>query len=252
LALDNRKGVGLRAGGLPDIDWVEIAGGEFVYQEGERRKTEAFLMARYPVTNAQFQAFVDAKDGYADDRWWRGLDKPDRTPRAGAWREGNHPRETVSWYEAMAFCAWLGYRLKLDVRLPTEWQWERAARGRYGREFPWGKEYVAGYANINETYQKAGPHSLARTSPVGIYPQGGSLDEKVLDLAGNVWEWCLNEYKNPERIQAGGTGSRVLRGGSWRYDPDFARAQARNDDGPGSRSFSFGFRVVAVLSPMKN
>jgi formylglycine-generating enzyme required for sulfatase activity len=62
----------------------------------------------------------------------------------------------------------------------------------------------------------------------------------------------LNEYKNPERIQAGGTGSRVLRGGSWRYDPDFARAQARNDDGPGSRSFSFGFRVVAVLSPMKN
>jgi Sulfatase-modifying factor enzyme 1 len=67
LGLDNRKGTGLRPDGLPDIDWVEILGGEFLYGEGERRRIETFRMARYPVTNAQFQAFLDARDGYAGD-----------------------------------------------------------------------------------------------------------------------------------------------------------------------------------------
>jgi len=238
----------LRADGLPDIDWVEITGGEFLYQKGERRQIETFLMARYPVTNAQFQAFLDANDGYADDRWWRGLDNPNRTPLAARWSESNHPRETVSWYEAMAFCAWLGPKLKLDVRLPTEWQWERAARRRDGREFPWGNEYLPGYANIDETYQEAGPHSLGRTSAVGIYPQGAS-PEGVHDLAGNVWEWCLNEYEKPERVQPGGQKSRVLRGGSWGVDRGGARADYRSFSHPGSRGSSSGFRVV-VWSPI--
>jgi hypothetical protein len=77
LGLDDRPGVGLTPAGLPDIDWVPIPGGDFLYQDGERRRIDPFRIARYPVTNALWQAFLDAPDGYRDDRWWAGLDDPD-------------------------------------------------------------------------------------------------------------------------------------------------------------------------------
>jgi hypothetical protein len=113
LNLDTRPGVSLRADGVPDIDWVEIPGGKFIYQDGERRKIEAFSIARYPVTNIQFEAFVNAADGYSEDRWWKGMDDPDRDRRDPAWSESNHPRETVNWYEAVAFCAWLSSQTRI-------------------------------------------------------------------------------------------------------------------------------------------
>lgn len=245
LDLDRRKGVWVDDKGVPEIDWVEIPGGEFVYQGGERRLIETFLIARYPVTNRQFQAFLDAEDGYRNDRWWKGMTNPDRTPVAGSWTEGNHPRERVSWWEAMAFCGWLGHKLGRDVRLPTEWEWERAARGTEGRVYPWGDEYCVGYANINETWGGVGPHNLRRTSAVGIYLKGGTpAPEGVLDLSGNVWEWCLNEYEEPDRMQASGEGSRVLRGGSWGDRRDFARARFRDSYHPYGRNYYIGFRVV--------
>ena len=99
---DTRRGVGLRPDGLPAIDWVEVpeldAQGrrEFIYQEDERRVEPTFWMARYPVTYAQFQAFVDAEDGYGDAHWWEGLDAPDdvrSAPGEQAFRYWNHPRE---------------------------------------------------------------------------------------------------------------------------------------------------------------
>jgi hypothetical protein len=209
LNLDARPGVGLRADGVPDVDWVEIAGGKFIYQDGERRKIEAFSIARYPVTNVQFEAFVNAADGYSEERWWKGMDDPNRNRQDARWGESNHPRETVNWYEAVAFCAWLSHRLGCEVRLPTEWEWERAARGTDGRVYPWGKEYRSGHANVWDD-----EHPLRRTSAVGIYPEAAS-PEGAFDMSGNVWEWCLNEYEKPERIQLSGTESRVLRGGSW-------------------------------------
>ena len=244
LRLDTRPGVGLRKDGVPDIDWVEIPAGEFIYQEGERRKTGSFSIARYPVTNAQYQAFLDASDGYGEDGWWPGLTNPDRTPGTSAWTESNHPRERVSWPEAMAFCAWLGHRLGSagEVRLPTEWEWERAARGTDGRVYPWGNEYKAGYANIAES-------NLKRTTAVGLYPEGAS-SEGVLDLSGNLWEWCLNEYEKPKRTQPGGRESRVLRGGSWSGPQENARASFRDHYLPGYRGYYVGFRVVCS-SPIR-
>jgi hypothetical protein len=226
LGLDDRKGVGLTADGLPDIDWVEIPPGGFLYGEAkEQCSTVGFRIARYPVTHAQYQAFLDAPDGYADDRWWRGLTSPNRAPEAARWPIPNHPRETVSWHEPMAYCAWLSNRTGLAIRLPTEIEWERAARGTDGREYPWGESYVAGYANIDETRkgEMVGPNFPQQTTAVGIYPQGGSPGG-ILDLAGNVWEWCLNEYINPETM-AGALGSRTLRGGSWNNNRHNARGQ---------------------------
>jgi len=239
---DPRPGVGLRPDGLPDIDWVEVPAGAFLYgYNKERRESDAFRIGRCPITNSQYQAFI-AAGGYREVRWWAGLEKSSENPR---WTQPNRPRERVSWYEAMAYCAWLGDALGLEIRLPTEWEWERAARWTDGRQYPWGNGYRAGYANINEPYDKAGPYYLRQTTGAGIYPQGASR-EGVLDLAGNVWEWCLNEYQDPQRIQPGGTGWRVLRGGSWGIGRAAAHTAYREGRGPGYRFDGLGFRLLCV------
>ena len=251
LGLDDRKGVGLGSDGLPDIDWVQIAGGEFLYQEGERRTCEPFRISRYPITHAQFQAFLDADDGYTDDRWWTGFDNPVREPAEARWPIANHPRETVSWFEAIAFCGWLTTRSREsgligaheEIRLPTEWEWERAARGTDGRLYPWGDNYHSGYANIDEAVGDVGPHVLNQTSPVGIYPQIAS-HEGLCDMAGSVWEWCLNEYHKPDQISRGGSEFRVLRGGCWLDYKGNARADCRAYLLPLNQYDRDGFRVL--------
>jgi hypothetical protein len=246
LGLDDRPGVGLRADGLPDIDWVEVPGGEFVYRDGERLDLPRFYMARYPITHAQFQTFLEDAEGYGSARWWHDLERSDASAEP-PWRAGNHPRVNVSWYEAVAFCRWLSARLGYEVSLPTEEQWEKAARGTDGRRYPWGEEYISGYANVDETWGNVGKQNLGRTSPVGIYPQGAS-PYGVLDLAGNVWEWCLNEYDKPRIIQPNVSGHRrVVRGGSWDDHPDYAQASFRyGGHHPDGRYDDFGFRVCCA------
>ena len=250
LGLDDRPGVGV-IDGLPDIDWLEVPGGGSMYGEKwERIFLQPFRIARYPVTNAQFQAFIDDR-GYDTDAWWEGLagrPAPARPHR----NYPNHPRETVSWYEAVAFGRWLTARLRArgevaegwEIRLPTEQEWERAARGTDGREYPWG-EFQSGHANIDETSGKAGPHYLQQTAAVGIYPSGVSPCG-ALDMAGNVWEWCLNQYDPPENIAVGGDDSRVVRGGSWIFHRDCARCAFRFFNVPVNRGDGFEFRLVRV------
>jgi formylglycine-generating enzyme required for sulfatase activity len=254
LNLDRRPGVGLRPDGLPDIDLVQISGGRFLYGEKmQPRNVETFWMSRYPVTNAQYTAFLKAEDGYRIDDWWAGLDadEKDRIPAPPEWSEANCPRETVNWFEAMAFCAWLSHRLtraqgrKVEIRLPTEWEWERAARGTKGRAFPWGEKYADGPANIH-----ADSHRLGRTSSVGIYPDGAAREPgdpggRIHDLAGNVWEWCLNRWEPEDNIDPAGRESRVVRGGAWHYNQDYARAVYRNLFNPSNRYDFVGFRVVS-------
>ncbi len=141
---------------LPDIDWVEIPEGPFLYGEKKTKITlPAFKIARYPITNSQFQCFID-DGGYEDDRWWAGLAGPNKNPlplgegrvraKRGRWNGPNQPRETVSWYEGVAYTRWLTAKLRklgllpegMTVLLPTEAEWEKAARGTGGREYPWG------------------------------------------------------------------------------------------------------------------
>lgn len=262
---DPRPGVGLRPDGLPDIDWVQIpeVDGQgrkaFLYQKNERRTEAAFWMARYPVTYAQFQAFVDDPDGLANPRWWQGLARTDNDNlRDQRFPIGNHPRDSVSWYQALAFCSWLTAKAKAEpsllpseawgsrwrISLPTEWQWEKAARGHDGRVYPWGPKYIQGYANV----EKDGPHNLQSSSAVGLYPQGAS-PYGILDMSGNVWEWCLNEYGNPQQVGESGRENRVLRGGSWLWDATRASSSSRDFRNPRHyRGHDYGFRIVVVPS----
>jgi formylglycine-generating enzyme required for sulfatase activity len=248
---DDRPGVGLRPDGLPDIDWIDIAPGPFSWQESETRTIDKpYRIARYPVTNAQYQAFIEAAD-YGDAAWWQ----PGTSKEAYRWRwdQPNRPRVAVDWLEAMAFCRWLTARchearlIGADqaIRLPTEREWERAARGTDGRDYPWGAEYRAGYANTDETTTDRDGLFLRETTAVGLYSRGASPDG-LLDCAGNVWEWCLNRYADPDDPDTTGDGDRSLRGGSWNGSPANARAAYRSTDGPEDRSTMVGFRLVCA------
>lgn len=240
-------GGGLNAKGLPDMVWRQIPKGTVVLADNAGKfQVQPFYLARYPITNAQFQSFLDAKDGYPNPRWWAGLDAVAQTPEPPCWPEANHPCERVSWFEAMAFCAWLSRQLGYTVSLPTEWQWQQAAcGGQAGYVYPWGKKYQLGYANIDETWGNVGHHYWARTSAVGSYPQGDSA-QGVADLIGNVWEWCLNAYNPADKTSVSGAFSRVLRGGSWYNGWDSARASYRFCLAPANRNNTIGFRVCCL------
>ena len=243
LGLDDRRGVGVKDG-LPDVDWVEVKEGDFIYGDDKPKKIpmHTFRIARYAITNAQYECFFN-DGGYDSDVWWQGLQRQ-QAARPG-WSEPNHPRETVSWYEATAFCRWLDAQLRArnlleeteQVRLPTEQEWEKAARGTDGREYPWGK-YADGRSNIDETYSK-GPYYLRQTSAVGLYPDP-ALPYVLQDMAGNVWEWCASPYKSKGKSK---DAPRVLRGGSWNDGRDYCRCACRVGSVPGDRDFNFGFRV---------
>ena len=227
---------------LPDIDWVEIPDGEFIYGDESSKQTQTldrFFISRYPITNCQYQTFIDA-GGYADERWRKNLKKPE--PKEPGWKQPNRPRETIDWYEALAFTRWLSAQLGFAITLPTEQQWEKAARGTDGREYPWGTGFKTGDANVDD--ESAGDDNLRQTTAVGLYPHRAS-PYRVMDMAGTVWEWCLNKYGHPGQIDPDQSiDSRVLRGGSSDLSPGFARASVRDGGHPDLRSYNVGFRVV--------
>ncbi|MCB9126685.1 MAG: SUMF1/EgtB/PvdO family nonheme iron enzyme [Ardenticatenales bacterium] len=258
LDADDRRGIGVDERGLPDIAWVPVEGGPYTIggDEGAYNpldeqpvRLEGFEMEKYPVTNAQWNAFLNDANGYENVGWWDGLEKPSQ-PAEPSWTYSNHPRETINWYEAVAFCRWLTARKRVvgeieawqEIRLPTEAEWEAAARGTEGRIYPWGgSEYEGGYANVDETERGEGPYDLRQTSAVGIYPQGDT-PEGISDMSGNVWEWTGS------RSEGDGVDITRLRGGSWVLDPQFARAASRFGFGPRDRDYFLGFRVI--LAPL--
>ena len=143
----------------------------------------------------------------------------------------------------MAFCRWLGHRLRVDVRLADEWEWQQAATGGVsGKVYPWGGEWDA-----KREPQRANTFEsrLGRATAVGMYPAGASL-QGALDMAGTVWEWCRNQFDTPEVTgsRAGDFGARALRGGSWGYVRGNARCAGRFRSHPHSRHDFVGFRVL--------
>jgi formylglycine-generating enzyme required for sulfatase activity len=236
-----------------------------------------YRISRYLVTNAQYQVFVDA-GGYRTRRYWREAEA------AGLWQKGkltcytwlpgkrkyvrgdvdaphdygqpfslsNHPIVGVNWYEALAYCHWLTEVWRAEgkiaedevVRLPTEAEWEKAARGTDGRRYPWGDDPDPNRANYDET-------GINSTSAVGCFPHGVSPYD-CLDMAGNVWEWTTSLLqKYPYRADDGredlsSSDSRVLRGGSWIYNRVDARSASRLSRYPDLRDYFIGFRCIVA------
>lgn len=259
---DDRDGVGLRSDGLPDLlrTMCRVEPGTVIVEGGigERTVQHAFRIARYPVTHAQYRAFVEALDGYQERRWW---DEPGKlaarqeNPGVPNWPMDNHPAENVSWYDAMAFCRWLTVKLRdtgdigadVEIRLPTEAEWQLAAEGPDRRAYPWGPEYEVGRANVDESHLDGGVY-LRQTTAVGMYPGGAAVldGETIYDLSGNVWEWTLSERDDASHADLTNDRPRVVRGGSWINNPTNARAAQRNDRNPDNRNRNIGFRVVVA------
>ena len=212
---------------------------------------DAFYMDQYEVTNAQYKKFIDATPAWQKYRInsafhhgnylkdWNGDDYPKG--------KADHPVVSVSWYAAMAYAQWVG------KRLPTEAEWEYAARsGWVGRKYLWGDVIDSSKANYGR--------NVGDTTPVGKYPPYGY---GLYDMAGNVWEWCLDKYnadfysvsprKNPLASASMGwtlrnfttvQTNRVLRGGSWGTESGSVRVAYRNQLNPASAYLDCGFRCV--------
>ncbi len=261
--------------------FIDVPGGSYTFKERGKLDVDPFAIGKYPVTNAWFAEFI-AAGGYAAERFW--------TPEGRKWLKytgathpqfwndrkwigPNAPVVGVCWYEAAAFCRWLTNTCKNGIYvLPDDNQWEAAAAGKRGREYPWKAGWKDGICNTKES-------KIAKTSAVGVFP-ASDTPEGVSDLAGNVWEWTRTDYsskkvrndfefdpevqklfdlwyatqdKNEEDEIANKIRSRwkerksqmpALRGGSWFYPHGFARCAARFWNGPDFRIFFVGFRCA--------
>ena len=264
---DLRRGVGL-VDGLPDIAWVAVDGGSFVMGSDPQvdeladndeqpqfsctLNEQEYRISRYPITVAQYGAFV-AAGGYGQRQYW--------TDAGWAWREAgnvagpeqygrsfecaNHPQVGVSWFEAVAFCRWLSTMTGVEIRLPSEAEWERAARSTDGRLYPWGKEFDVLHCNMGET-------GIGKTCAVGSFPTGESSDG-CLDMAGNVFEWTRSQYREypyvvddgREDLTAGDDVLRTLRGGAFNNNRNLVRCAYRNRGNPRDQDDGVGFRVMS-------
>ncbi|BCJ50286.1 hypothetical protein Asp14428_17610 [Actinoplanes sp. NBRC 14428] len=199
----------------------------------------AFWLGRYPVTNAEYQRFLEESghDG-RPSTWYLG---------AYPWDRANHPVAGVGPGDADAYVAWLTGNTGHPWRLPSEAEWEWAAAGPDGREFPWGDEFDPDRANTRET-------GLHTTSPVGAFPDGQSWCG-AMDLAGNVEEFTADDYRpypggelvHDDLVQLIGD-YRIARGGSFARHGDLARTRRRHGAYPGPE-YPIGFRVATSEEP---
>ena len=236
---------------LPLLEWCDVAAGELRWTaQGEgataqqqRRQVSAFRISRYPVTNEQFDAFVQDPQGYANAHWWPPAARDWRAqhpaPRNSTFSNGQRPRERVTWYEAMAFCNWLSDRLGVGVSLPTSLQWMRAARGDDLRVFPWGDEFDRQRCNVRESF-------IRMTSQVSRYREGASPCG-AQDMAGNVWEWCRDTRPG----EGAAPGKRLVHGGSFLSQAERAIIDFRYFLAPERAHASVGFRLTQLPGPLK-
>jgi formylglycine-generating enzyme required for sulfatase activity len=236
------------------MDCVRVPAGEFLMgsalvQDREATKGEQpqhrvylaeFYIGKYPVTNAQYAAFVQA-GGYEAPSYWGRVGIPSS--------KEDHPVVETSWHDARAFCAWMSEATGRNFRLPTEAEWEKTARGPDARIYPWGDRLpTAEFCNCNM--------QVGHTTPVGQYAENVS-PYGALDLAGNVGEWTNSLYRpypyraddGREDLLAGGV--RVVRGGAFSLAGWNARCACRLRYAPGRISDHGGFRVLVATADSK-
>lgn len=198
--------------------------------------TSAYFIDKYEVSNAEYKKFLDATQ-HPKPKYW----EDERFNQPG------QPVVGVSWFDAMAYSRWKGRRL------PTEAEWEKAARGNDGRAYPWGDQTAKGsklyFVNVYGMEDK-----YEFTAPVNYYASGAS-PFGALNMAGNVWEWCLDWYDkdyyrispelDPEGPEA--TLMKVLRGGSWINNIDGVQTTQRARNAPDMQNNIYGFRTVLLI-----
>lgn len=261
---DDRDGIGTYEDGLPAIQWCPIAKGKYtigsdaqdsyalVYEKPQKKVDVAeFKIAKYPVTQIQFSVFE--KNYYRHAEYWSKTgwkwvaENVQRSARNSG--IGNYPVCDVSWHEAMAYCKWLTQTLhekrKIKehqiIRLPTEIEWEVAARGEDGRIFPWGMQFQVDFSNMNET-------QIDHVVSVGAFPHAKS-HFSVEDMSGNTWEWCLttwDEYNKPSFFKGFDDidSARVIRGGAFDSGRREMRCAYRHRLAPDGIISPIGFRLV--------
>jgi formylglycine-generating enzyme required for sulfatase activity len=263
---DPRPGIGVHEDGRPDLTWVSIPSGVYTLglstgdfdpaqmpsDERLRRempartiRLDSVRMAAYPVTWAQFLAFVHDPAGYRAGKWWAGLAPADdadaRVRRCADLTEADPvpsaPAHGVDWHEANAWCRWAGDALGEDVRLPSEEEWEVAARGPQKWLYPWGDHWDPLALN----WEGLG---LGRIVPVGCFASSpGPWEDGLWDLLGNVWEWTTSVPD--DRFGRVEGAVRVVRGTSYLNGRRLIRATYRGSDAELARFQRHGFRVVS-------
>jgi formylglycine-generating enzyme required for sulfatase activity len=242
------------------------------FAEGESRERpvhtvdlDAFYIGKFEVTNAQWRRFRD-DPGYDDPRFWPN-GRPIAKDQIPYWTQAanhgggtpgsdNYPVIGVNWDGATAYCNWLSVKTGKKYRLPTEAEWEKAARGTDQRRYPWGNSIDRSYANF------VGSQAFDTVREVGFYDGSQRGDLKThsnaspygaYDMAGNLMEWCQDWYsrdyysvspgKNPKGPEAG--AYRVVRGGSFFFEPFDVRSAARSAAWPSLQAFRMlGFRIA--------
>jgi formylglycine-generating enzyme required for sulfatase activity len=208
-----------------------------------------YSIGKYPITNREYQAFVrDAK--YTPPKSWDGEQFPSE--------RGGHPVKGISWNDADVYCKWLSKLTGRNYRLPTEAEWEKAARGTDGLVYPWGDVFDFKKSNTFET-------GINDTSDVGKFSPNGDSIYGCADMVGNVWEFCadwmntdiyslrVSGTKDPKGPDTG--NEHVIRGGSFDNVDCYARCSVRIDTRPyylGYTGRNIGFRVVSSLNDTKS
>jgi sulfatase modifying factor 1 len=219
-------------------EMLRVPAGEFLYGESRQKLSlPEFWIDRTPVTNAEFARFVQAT-GYrtiaertgvgcanTGDKWEdiRGADwQHPGGPHTDIRDKANHPVVQVTWDDAVAYASWVG------KRLPSEQEWEKAARGVDGREYPWGNQAPSSQlCNFNQ--------NESRTTWVGKYSPQGDSPYGCADMSGDVWEWTASDHED---------GGKVLRGGGWSHPAEFVRLILRPAHMADERYDTDGFRCV--------
>ncbi len=211
---------------LNEPQMLEVPSGYFIMGSDDidyalpqkRAELSTFFISKFETTNEQYEQFLKADSNREPPIFW--AEQKFKNPK--------QPVVGISWYDAIDYCKWLSHKTNKDYRLPTEVQWEKAARGTQGNKYPWGNNEP----DINMT-NFSQPHS--KPAVVGSYSIDINSEYNTMDMAGNVAEWCIDQDNKP-----------MVKGGSWKDNAAFLHCASRRNFSPDVEREILGFRIVRI------